>query len=198
MSKIGYARISSKGQNIDRQIKILNEKGAERIFEDKLSGKNTKRPELQKMLNFIREGDVVMVLSLDRLSRNYTDIKNIINKIRGKGSNLLSFDLLPKNTGNKLMDNFIQDLLISMLSFVSENERIKIRERQKQGIALAKRRGVYKGRPKKYTSGNQSLKNAIKMYFERDKNNMTTDQIARLNGVSRSSIYRYKDLINFH
>lgn len=83
-----------------------------------------------------------------------------------------------------------------MLIFIAENERMKIRERQRQGIALAKKRGVYKGRPRKYTNGNLQLKRAIKMYLDRDNNKLTVDEIARLNGVSRIAIYRNKNMFN--
>lgn len=194
IAKIGYARVSSSSQNLDRQIEELDKQGAIKIFTDKLSGKNTLRPGLKNMLNYIREDDEIIVLSLDRLSRNYNDIKTIISKIRNKGANLFSLDLMPNSTGNKLIDTFTQDLMINMLSFVAENERTKILERQRQGIELAKKRGVYKGRPKKYTNGNQKLIKAIKMYMNRDSNHMTVEEIARLNGVSRSAIYRHKDM----
>lgn len=196
MAKIGYARVSSKGQNLDRQIEELHKNNVERIFSDKLSGKDTRRPGLNQMLDFIRDGDVVIIVSLDRLSRNYNDIKDIISNIRNNGSSLLSLDLMTNSTGNKLIDTFTQDLMVSMLSFVAENERTKIRERQRKGIELAKKRGVYKGRPKKYTNGNQQLKKAVSMYLDRDNNKMTVDEIARLNGVSRIAIYRNKNMFN--
>lgn len=196
MSLIGYARVSSESQNLNRQLDALNKQGVEKIFQEKISGKNTDRPALQEMLKFIREDDTVIVLSLDRLSRNYNDIKDIITKIRKAGAKFQSLDLMPNSTGNPLMDTFMQDMMINMLSFVAQNEREKILERQKQGIQSAKKRGVYKGRPKRYTSGNRALQKAVEMYNDRDNNHMTAEEIARLNGVSRSAIYRNKDMFS--
>lgn len=194
MSLIGYARVSSESQNLNRQIDALNKQGVDKIFQEKISGKNTDRPALQEMLKFIREDDTVIVLSLDRLSRNYNDIKDIITEIRKAGATFQSLDLMPNSTGNTLMDTFMQDMMINMLSFVAQNEREKILERQRQGIQSAKKRGVYKGRPKRYTSGNRALQKAVEMYNNRDENHMTAEEIARLNGVSRSAIYRNKNM----
>lgn len=116
MAKIGYARVSSKGQNLDRQIAELNKKNVERIFSDKLSGKDTNRHGLKDMLHFIRDGDIVIIVSLDRLSRNYNDIKDIISRIRNNGASLMSLDLMTNSTGNKLIDTFIQDLMVKYVN----------------------------------------------------------------------------------
>lgn len=194
MALIFYARVSSRDQNLDRQLKRASEVQADKIFEDKLSGKNTARPGLNDLLDFVREGDVVEVVSLDRLSRNYDDIRAIVEKLKGKGVKLIIDDLPQTNTGNDLVDKFLLDMMINLMGFVAENERSKIRERQRQGIAVAKQRGAYKGKVAKFTATSKDREG--RLVYESVKQAYLSGQydskaqLARDNGLSRQQLYR--------
>ena len=148
MAKIGYARVSSRSQNLDRQLTILRNKHVDKIFADKLSGATTKRPELQKMLAYIREGDIVLVTELDRLGRNNQDLTKIMNTIQNKGATLDVLNL-PSMTGigDPNLRQLMTNLIIELYKYQAESERKRIIERQQQGIALAKQQGKYHGRP---------------------------------------------------
>ncbi len=145
MAKIGYARVSSKEQHLDRQLAAL--KDVDKLFADKLSGANTKRPELQKMLAYIREGDIVLVTELDRLGRNNQDLTKIMNTIQNKGATLDVLNL-PSMTGiaDPNLRQLMTNLIIELYKYQAESERKRIIERQQQGIALAKQQGKYHGR----------------------------------------------------
>jgi DNA invertase Pin-like site-specific DNA recombinase len=194
MALIFYARVSSRDQNLDRQLKRASEVQADKIFKDKLSGKNTARPGLNDLLNFVREGDVVEVVSLDRLSRNYDDIRAIVEKLKGKGVKLIIDDLPQTNTGNDLVDKFLLDMMINLMGFVAENERSKIRERQRQGIAVAKQRGAYKGKAAKFTATSKDREGrlvyeSVKQAYMSGRYDSKA-QLARDNGLSRQQLYR--------
>jgi DNA invertase Pin-like site-specific DNA recombinase len=193
----GYARVSSKQQNLARQIKELKDFGIDEknIITEKQSGKSfDNRPELMNLIeNKLRDGDRVVVTAVDRLSRSYKDTKKLTAMIKSKGAIFViaGFKGFYQDNGmNSDFASMMNEFLINFMAYQAQTERENIKERQRQGIELAKKRGVYKGRPKKYTNGNRQLEKAIKMYNERDKNLMTTEEIARLNGVSRSAIYR--------
>lgn len=146
--KVGYARVSSTDQNLDRQIKALKAAKCEKIFGEKQSGKSTQnRSELQAAIAYVRQGDTLVVASLDRLSRNYDDISNIIKQIRDKQVRMEVLDapFLSMQTGDPDMDKFIFDLLTKLLAYMAQTERKKIRERQQQGIEIAKANGKYRG-----------------------------------------------------
>ena len=146
----GYARVSSKDQNLARQLDALTNEGiAERdIFCDKASGKDTNREQYQALRAQLREGDTVVILSLDRLGRNYDDIKTeweYITKTVGANIKVLDMPILDTtNEKNELMGKVIVDVVLSLLGYVANAERDKIRERQAQGIALAKAEGKFK------------------------------------------------------
>ena len=137
MAKIGYARVSSKEQHLDRQLAAL--RGVDKLFTDKLSGANTNRPELQKMLAYIREGDIVLVTELDRLGRNNQDLTKIMNSIQNKGATLDVLNL-PSMTGiaDSNLRQLMTNLIIELYKYQAESERKRIIERQQQGIDLAK------------------------------------------------------------
>lgn len=148
----GYARVSSKDQNEDRQLLALSQFGVpeKQIFVDKQSGKDFDRPAYQKMLRKIKEGDLLVMKSIDRLGRNYEEILDEWKKItRDKGVDVYIMDmpLLDTRRGKDLLGTFISDLVLQLLSFVAENERENIRRRQAEGIQAAKLRGVKFGRP---------------------------------------------------
>ena len=149
MVKIGYARVSSKEQHLDRQLAAL--KDVDKLFTDKLSGANTNRPELQKMLAYIREGDIVLVTELDRLGRNNQDLTQIMNSIQNKGATLDVLNL-PSMTGiaDPNLRQLMTNLIIELYKYQAESERKRIIERQQQGISLAKQQGKYHGRKPGY------------------------------------------------
>lgn len=194
MPLIFYARVSSKGQNLDRQLARANEVKADKVFKDKFSGKNTDRPGFQSMMKFIREGDTVEVVSLDRLSRNYKDIQHIVQQLKDKQVKLIVDDLPQTHTGNNLVDQFMLDMMINLMGFVAQNEREKIRERQRQGIEQAKKRGAYKGRAKKYAANsNDPGGRAVYQEVKRDylnKNYKSKAELARRYSISRQQLYR--------
>ena len=146
---IGYARVSSKDQNLDRQIAALNEAGVERIFADKQSGKDFVRIEYKRMLKTLRAGDVLFIKSIDRLGRNYREIIEQWRAIVDKSVDIVVLDmpLLDTRREQSLIGTFISDIVLQVLSFVADNERANIRARQSEGIAQARARGVQFGRP---------------------------------------------------
>lgn len=194
MALVFYARVSSKEQNLDRQLARADEVKADRIFSDKISGKTTNRPGLKKLLNFIREGDTVEVVSLDRLSRSYQDIQRLVQQLKDKKVKLVVDDLPQTHTGNELVDQFMLDMMINLMGFVAQNEREKIRERQRQGIEQAKKRGAYKGRPTKFSEDSSDREgklvyDGIKKDYQ-SGNYKSKAGLARKYGLSRQQLYR--------
>lgn len=200
MALIFYARVSSKDQNLERQLYRAKQVNADKVFQDKKSGKNTERTGLKEMLNYIREEDTVEVVSLDRLSRNYNDIKKMVQLFKDKKVKLLVDDLPVTYTGNDLVDNFLLDMMISLMGFVAENERQKIRERQRQGIERAKQNGKYRGRTKKYVPNSTNREGRLVyqgIVNDYQTNNYKTKvQLAKKYGVSRQQLYRILNEIN--
>lgn len=186
--KIGYARVSTKDQNLARQIEHLKEIGCDKIYYDKMSGKNFERPEYQKMLDDLQPDDVVYFHSLDRLGRNYDMILDEWKKItRTKNANIVVLDmpLLDTTVGKDLTGKFISDLVLQILSYVAETERRNIKKRQAEGIAIAKTKGVYKGQPK-----NIDLEKFENLKPKFLKHEITGKEFAEILGVSRGTIYR--------
>ena len=164
MAKIGYARVSSTGQNLDRQIELLEKAGVTKIFKEKQSGaKIENRPKLMEMLDYIREKDIVIVAELDRLGRNTKNLDYIINTIQNKGASLQILNLPTTQTQDPNLNRLLNNLILELYKYIAETERQKIRERQKQGIALAKKQGKYKGRKKKYNKNSPQLIQAFKL-----------------------------------
>lgn len=130
-------------QNLDRQKQIMKDNNIELLFSEQESGKDTNRPILNDMLNSIHTNDEIVIAFLDRLSRNYKDLKDIIQIIKDKGATLTIVDapFLNLNTGNSTLDTAMFDIILSLLGYIAQNEREKILERQRQGIEQAKKRG---------------------------------------------------------
>ena len=191
MAKIGYARVSSKEQHLDRQLAAL--KDVDKLFTDKLSGANTNRPELQKMLAYIREGDIVLVTELDRLGRNNQDLTKIMNTIQNKGATLDVLNL-PSMTGiaDPNLRQLMTNLIIELYKYQAESERKRIIERQQQGIALAKRQGKYHGRKPQYAKDDPRLQHAFKLY----QAGMSDIDVARNTGIKRTTFIRYRKKFN--
>ena len=152
MSVYGYIRVSSKDQKEDRQQIALKEVGDERlnIYVDKQSGKDFNRPQYKKMLRKLKKDDLLYIKSIDRLGRNYEEILQqwrILTKERGVDIVVLDMPLLDTRRGKDLMGTFLSDIVLQVLSFVAENERTNIKQRQAEGIAAAKAQGIKFGRP---------------------------------------------------
>ena len=148
----GYVRVSSTDQNEDRQMMALNKLNIpeRNIYMDKLSGKDFNRPQYKKLVRRLKSGDLLYILSIDRLGRNYEEIQNqwrILTKEIGIDICVLDMPLLDTRNGKDLMGTFIADLVLQILSFVAQSERENIRKRQQEGIAAAKAKGVKFGRP---------------------------------------------------
>ncbi len=148
----GYVRVSSTDQNENRQLVALREKAVpqKNIYVDKQSGKDFDRPQYQALLKRLKAGDLLYILSIDRLGRSYTEIQEqwrILTKSIGADVCVIDMPLLDTRTGKDLMGAFIADLVLQILSFVAQSERESIRERQRQGIAAAKAKGGRFGRP---------------------------------------------------
>lgn len=201
MTLVFYARVSTQDQNLARQLDRAKEVKADKVFVDKLSGKNLDRPEFKAMMNYIREGDVLEVVSLDRLSRDYNDLKNVIQKLRDRGVKLIVDDLPQANTGNELVDQFMMDMMVQLMGFVAQNEREKIKERQRQGIKIAKKKGIYKGGTIKYSKNAKDPKNrliweTVVRMLNDEKQTYSITEIARKTGISRQQVYRIKSRLS--
>ena len=187
----GYIRVSSADQNVARQVDALREVGIEEsnIFTDRMSGKDFNRPAWAKLVRKLKEGDLLVVLSLDRLGRNYEDINEqwrIIIKVKKANIRVLDMPLLDTtNKANGLVGTVVADLVLQLLSFMAESERRNIHERQRQGIEAAKKRGVRFGRPRKVTD--DELRRCV---HKMENGAMTLDDAAQSCRVSTSTIRR--------
>ncbi|HAC5320481.1 MULTISPECIES: recombinase family protein [Enterococcus] len=191
MAKIGYARVSSKTQNLDRQLKAL--KGVSKIFSDKYSGKSVDRPELQAMLNYIREGDIIVVTELDRLGRNSNDLTTIMNFIQQKGATLEVMNL-PSMNGieDENLRRLINNLVIEIYKYQAESERKKIKERQAEGIVLAKEKGKFKGKQFKFKENDPRLQHAFDLFL----NGCSDKEVEEKTGINRRTFRRYRARYN--
>ncbi|MCF0120614.1 MAG: recombinase family protein, partial [Oscillospiraceae bacterium] len=148
----GYIRVSGRDQNEDRQLMAMKKVNVpeKQIFMDKISGKDFNRPQYKKLVRRLKEGDLLYILSIDRLGRNYEEIQNqwrILTKDIGVDICVIDMPLLDTRNGKDLMGTFIADLVLQILSFVAQSERENIKKRQQEGIAAAKAKGVKFGRP---------------------------------------------------
>ena len=176
---IGYIRVSTFEQNEQRQLESVK---ADKMFIDKASGKDTIRPQLQALLEYVRDGDTVVVHSLDRLARNLDDLRRLVQFLNTKD---VKVQFLKENLIFTGENSPISNLLLSVMGAFAEFERSLIRERQVEGIALAKKRGVYKGRKKALSEDQiEDLKNRIVAGEQKA-------QLAREFGVSRETVYQY-------
>ena len=187
----GYARVSSADQNLSRQIEEFKNFGISknRIYCDKKSGKDFIRDNYLKLIKKIKKGDLLVIKSIDRLGRNYLMITNEWRRITVDiGADILVLDmpLLDTRVENSLIKKFIADVVLQVLSFVAENERVNIKERQKEGIRIAKERGVKFGRPQKVLTKNQV--DAISCY---NKKSISLKSAISLFGGNASSFYYF-------
>lgn len=179
--KIGYVRVSTLDQNSERQL--INVLDLDRTFTDMGSGKDTNRPQLQAAINYVREGDTLIVHSMDRLARNVEDMLRLVRELNAKG---VTVHFMKENMTFSADKKDPRDLLMfTMLSAFAQFERSLIRERQREGIAIAKTKGVYKGRPQILTTAQ------ICDLRERAGRGEKKTQLAQDFGISRETIYRY-------
>jgi DNA invertase Pin-like site-specific DNA recombinase len=177
--KIGYIRVSTFEQNSERQLEGLT---LDKVFTDKASGKDTKRPELEALKQFVREGDTVIVHSMDRLARNLDDLRQLVRSFTSRGVKIQFVKESLTFTGE---DSPMATLLLSVMGAFAEFERALIRERQMEGIALAKQRGAYTGRKKVLTADQVAdLKKRVSAGEKKSR-------IARDFGISRETLYHY-------
>lgn len=187
MSKIGYARVSSKGQNLDRQLEALQ--SVSKVFSDKASGQSTERPQLQAMLDYLREGDIVIVTELDRLGRNNKDLTEIMNAIQQKGATLEVLNL-PSMNGieDENLRRLINNLVVELYKYQAESERKRIKERQAQGIELAKKKGRFTGRKSTFQKDDPLLQRAFNLYQSKE---YTLKEIEHHTKIPVSTLKRY-------
>lgn len=176
---IGYARVSTRDQNLDAQLDALAHAGAEKIFEEKVSGKNRQRPELEKLLEQLRTGDVVVVTKYDRLARSLPDLLSIVSTIRERGAGFRSLgeDIDTTTPSGRL--------IFHVFASIAEFERDRIIERTNEGLAAARKRGRVGGRPKALSD--EARREILRM---RDEEHRSVAEIARAFKVSRSTVYR--------
>ena len=186
----GYIRVSSTDQNEDRQRVALSGKQIPRanIYIDKQSGKDFNRPQYKKMVKRLRAGDLLYILSIDRLGRNYEEIQiqwRILTKEIGIDICVLDMPLLDTRNGKDLMGTFIADLVLQILSFVAQNERENIRKRQAEGIAAAKEKGIQFGRP--VTELPEDFGDIVSAWEQKQ---ITIEQASQKCGISLATFYR--------
>jgi DNA invertase Pin-like site-specific DNA recombinase len=177
--RIGYVRVSSYDQNAERQLEHLD---AERIFTDKASGKDIERPELKALLSYAREGDTIVIHSMDRLARNVDDLRRIVLNETKRGVHV---QFVKENLTFTGEESPMANLMLSVLGAVAQFERDLIKERQREGIALAKQRGAYTGRKKALAAEN------IAELRHRVATGEKKARIAREFGISRETLYQY-------
>lgn len=190
MKEYGYVRVSSLDQNEERQMVEMRNIGIpeENIYKDKQSGKDFNRPMYQKMLRKLKKGDVLYILSIDRLGRNYEEIQSqwrYLTREKEIDVSVIDMPLLDTRQGKDLMGTFIADLVLQILSFVAQSERENIRKRQLQGIAAAKAKGVRFGRPEK-----EIPSEFISLIRKWEQKKITLAEILNRCQISESTFYR--------
>jgi len=177
--KVGYVRVSTLDQHTQRQLEGLD---LDRVFTDKASGKDTKRPELDNLLGFVRSGDAVFVHSMDRLARNLDDLRRIVRLLTNRG---VRIEFVKEHLTFTGEDSPMASLMLSVMGAFAEFERSLIKERQREGIALAKQRGAYKGRKRALSAA------AVMQLRARITAGLSKANVAREFGISRQTLYQY-------
>ena len=188
MVKIGYARVSTTDQNMDRQLDQL--KHIDKLFQESISGVSKDRPQLKAMLDYIREGDIVVVTELERLGRNNQELTEIMNQIQTKGATLEVLNL-PTLRGieDDNLRRLLNNLILELYKYQAQAERERIKERQAQGIAIAKTQGKYQGRKALFTEDDSRLKHAFDLYLS----GKSDKDVASLTGINERTFRRYRE-----
>lgn len=178
--KIGYARVSTLDQNLNRQLDSLKAAGCDRIYHEKITGTKKERPELEKLLDTIRPGDTIIIADLTRLSRSTKDLFELVEMIHSKGADIKSLKETWVDTTTPQ-----GKLMFTIFAGISQFERDLISQRTKEGLKSARARGRKGGRPPK---NSKDIETAIKMYRSKD---YSIAEITRVTGVSKTTLYRY-------
>lgn len=188
MVKIGYARVSTTDQNMDRQLDQL--KHIDKLFQESISGVSKDRPQLKAMLDYIREGDIVVVTELERLGRNNQELTEIMNQIQTKGATLEVLNL-PTLRGieDDNLRRLLNNLILELYKYQAQAERERIKERQAQGIAIAKTQGKYQGRKALFIEDDSRLKHAFELYLS----GKSDKDVADLTGINERTFRRYRE-----
>jgi DNA invertase Pin-like site-specific DNA recombinase len=184
--RIGYVRVSTFDQNLERQ---LDQVPLDRTFADKASGKDTQRPQLEELMKFAREGDTVIVHSMDRLARNLDDLRRLVQSLTKKG---IRIEFVKEGLSFTGEDSPMATLMLSVMGAFAEFERALLRERQREGIALAKLRGAYRGRKKALGS------EQVERLQQRVQSGEPKAGLAREFGISRETLYQYLRTIDLN
>lgn len=184
VQRVGYLRVSAEDQKTDRQLEGVE---LDRTFAEKASGKDTHRPQLEAMLAYVRQGDTVVVHSMDRLARNLDDLRRLVRELTGRG---VSVEFVKEHLTFSGDDSPMATLLLSMMGAFAEFERAIIRERQREGVAIAKRNGAFKGRVPSLTA--EQVAELRQRVAARDPK----AAIARDLGISRATLYAYLNAEN--
>lgn len=187
MAKIGYARISASGQNLARQLEQL--KHVDKLFQEAISGASKDRPQLQVMLEYIREGDIVVVTELERLGRNNKELTEVMNEIQIKGATLEVLNL-PTLRGieDDNLRRLLNNLILELYKYQAQAERERIKERQAQGIVIAKNQGKYRGRKSLFAKDDSRLQHAFELYLS----GMSDKDVSGLTGINERTFRRYR------
>ena len=177
--RIGYARVSTVDQKTDRQLDGIE---VDQVFTDKASGKDVHRPQLEALLKFVRLGDTVVIHSMDRLARNLDDLRRIVADLTGRGVKVQFVKESLTFTGE---DSPLANLMLSVMGAFAEFERALLKERQREGISLAKQRGAYRGRKKIFTAAD-----VVNLKARVDAGESKT-KVAKDLGISRETLYQY-------
>ncbi|MCL4509428.1 MAG: recombinase family protein [Chloroflexi bacterium] len=179
MARVGYVRVSTVEQNAARQLDGIE---CDETFTDRASGRNSERPELEAMLRFVRKGDTLVVHSMDRLARNLDDLRRLVQGLTGRG---VRIEFVTEQLSFMGDDSPMATLLLSVMGAFAEFERALLRERQREGIVLAKEKGVYKGRRKALSQG------TVDALRWRAAAGESRAELAREYGISRETLYKY-------
>lgn len=177
--RVGYIRVSTLDQHVERQLEGIE---VDKTFIDKASGKDTKRPQLELLMSFVRTGDTVIIHSMDRLARNLDDLRQIVQSLTNRG---VRIEFIKEHLAFTGEDSPMASLMLSVMGAFAEFERALINERQREGIALAKQRGAYKGRKKSLSE------TAVAQLLDRITTGISKAQVAREFGISRQTLYQY-------
>lgn len=190
MTIYGYVRVSSTDQNEDRQMAAMQKKAVppQNVFVDKLSGKDFKRPEYRRLVQKLKEGDLLYLLSIDRLGRNYEEIQEqwrVLTKEKGIDVSVIDMPLLDTRQGKDLMGTFIADLVLQILSFVAQTECENIKKRQAEGIVAAREKGVKFGRPEIAVPADFG-----QIVGKWEKRQLSFQEVLKRCGMSEATFYR--------
>lgn len=191
MTKIGYVRISASDQNMARQLEQL--KHVDKLFQEAISGASKDRPQLQALLEYIREGDIVVVTELERLGRNNKELTEVMNNIQTKGATLEVLNL-PTLRGieDDNLRRLLNNLILELYKYQAQAERERIKERQAQGIVLAKKQGKYRGRKSLFAKDDSRLQHAFELYLS----GMSDKDVSGLTGINERTFRRYREKWN--